>query len=134
VRQPRFELREVKRLAEEERFTLGPGPACWGALESYLGGELERYRPFARGVLGALELEDYSLARRWPEPEGTLADEYGLHLPAGPRAEYELDVGTWYVKLTVQRQRKGAQLFLLSLHPLAFEMWERNGGALRPER
>jgi hypothetical protein len=134
VRQPHFELREVKRLAEEDSFALGMGPASGGALEVYLHGELGSYRPFARGVIQALRLEDFSHSRRWPEPEGELADEYGVRLPAALREEFEVEVATWYVKVSVRSSRKVRLLFFMSLHPLAFEMWERNGGVLRPER
>jgi hypothetical protein len=134
VQRPYFDLQEVKRLAEEDRFALGPGPACNGALESYLHGEVGQYRSFVRSVIQALKLEDFSRFKRWPEPDGTLADEYGIRLPAVLLNEFEVDVATWYVKVSVQNNRKGQLLFFLSLHPLAFEMWERNGGVLRPER
>jgi hypothetical protein len=134
VQRPRYELEEVRRLAREEQLALGQGPACTGELEFYLHGEVGRYWPFARSVIEALSLEDFSRSRRWPEPEGELADEYGVRLPAHLLGEFEVEVATWYVKLTVRGGRKGQRLFLMSLHPLAFEMWERNGGVLRPER
>lgn len=134
MRRPHFDLREVKRLAQEEQFALGTGPACTGALESYLHGELGRYRSFARSVIQALTLEDFSRSKHWPEPDGELADEYGLRLPPALLGEFEVDVATWYVKVVVKNNRKGQLLFFMSLHPLAFEMWERNGGVLRPER
>ncbi|HSP80733.1 MAG TPA: hypothetical protein VLQ93_19550 [Myxococcaceae bacterium] len=134
MRRPHFELQEVKRLAQEDRFALGMGPASGGALESYLHGELGSYRPFAQRVIQALTLEDFSHSRRWPEPEGELADEYGLRLPAAVQEAFEVEVATWYVKVSVRSNRKEQLLFFMSLHPLAYEMWERNGGVLRPER
>lgn len=134
MQRPYFDLQEVKRLAEDDRFALGSGPACNGALESYLHGEGWRYRSFTRSVIQALSLEDFFRSKRWPEPDGMLADEYGIRLPAALLEEFEVDVATWYVKVSVQNNRKGQSLFFLSLHPLAFEMWERNGGVLRPER
>lgn len=112
VNLPHFDLQLVKQLAEEDRFALGSGPACVGTLQDYLHGELGR----------------------WPEPEGKLADEYGVRLPKELLEEFELDVSTWYVKVEVQKNRKGQLLFFMSLHPLAFEMHERNGGTLRPEK
>ncbi|ATB29864.1 hypothetical protein [Melittangium boletus] len=131
---PLFDLQLVKQLAEEDRFALGTGPACMGALESYLHGELGRYRPFAQEVIRLLCVEDFFRTKRWPEPEGKLADEYGVRLPRQLLEEFELDVSTWYVKVEVQKGRKGQLLFFMSLHPLAFEMHERNGGVLRPDK
>jgi hypothetical protein len=133
VRRPHFDLEEVKRLAEEDRFTLGTGKACLHALEVYLHGEFSHYHAFARSVVAALSLEDFSCTKRWPEPNGELADEYGMRLPTSLLQEFEVKVATWYVKVTVQ-QKKGRRLFFMSLHPLAYEMLERNGGPLRPER
>lgn len=131
---PLFDLQLVKRLAEEERFTLGTGPACIGTLQDYLHGDLGRYRPFAQAVIRLLRVEDFSQTRRWPEPEGRPADEYGVRFSKDLLEEFELDVSTWYVKVEVQTNRKGQQLFFMSLHPLAFVMYERNGGTLRPEK
>lgn len=133
MRLPSIDLKLVQRLAAEDRFALGGGPACLGALESYLHGELERYRPFAQAVIRELRLEDFSRSRRWPEPGGELADEYGIRLPRAVLDEFEVEVSTWYVKVTVRRGRRGELLFFMSLHPLAFDM-VRNEGLLRPER
>jgi hypothetical protein len=134
VKLPHFDLQQVKRLAEEDRFALGDGPACRGALESYLHGEIGRYRPFAQRVIRELSLQDFWRKKRWPEPDGELADEYGIRLPATLLEEFEVDVSTWYVKVSIRQNRKGQSLFFMSLHPLAFVMDERNGGPLRPEK
>jgi hypothetical protein len=133
VRLPCVDLKLVQRLAEEDRFALSGGPACLGALESYLHGEFGRYRPFAQAIIRELRLEDFHRTRRWPEPGGELADEYGLRLSRAVLDAFEVDVSTWYVKVTVRRNRQGELLFFMSLHPLAFDM-VRNGGLLRPER
>jgi hypothetical protein len=133
VRRPHFDLEQVKRLTEEDRFALGGGSACIRALEVYLHGEMARYRPFAQGVIRELSPADFSRSKRWPEPDGELADEYGIRLPATLMEEFEVDVSTWYVKVTIQHSRKGQALFFMSLHPLAFDMNERNGGPLRPD-
>lgn len=133
VRRPWFDLGEVQRLAEEERFELNQGPACIGALYIYLPSGFGQYRAFARTVVLALTLEDFWQTRRWPEPGGTLANEYGILLPRTVLEEFEPGVSTWYVKLSIRTNRRGGQLFFLSLHPLAFDM-ERNGGLLSPER
>jgi hypothetical protein len=105
-----------------------------GALESYLHGEIGQYRPFAQGIIQALRIEDFFRTKRWPEPNGRLADEYGVLLSRELLEEFELDVSTWYVKVEIQQNRKGQLLFFMSLHPLAFVMHERNGGVLRPEK
>lgn len=133
MRRPTFELSHVQRLAEEDCFALGGGRACVGALEFYLHGEVWRYRPFAQAVIRELRREDFYRSQRWPEPEGPWADEYGIRLPQAVLDEFEVVVSTWYVKVTVQRNRKGELLFFLSLHPLAFEM-VRDGGLLKPEK
>lgn len=133
MRRPHFDLEEVKRLAEEDRFALGRGDACLRALESYLHGEVGRYRAFARSVVAALSLEDFWRTKHWPEPNGEIADEYGVRLAAELLEEFEVEVATWYVKVTIQ-QKRGRTLFFMSLHPLAYEMPDRNGGPLRPER
>ena len=65
---------------------------------------------------------------------GEFADEYGIRLPALVLEEFEVDISTWYVKVTIRQNRKGQSLFFMSLHPLAFVMDERNGGPLRPEK
>jgi hypothetical protein len=134
VRQPHFDLQQVKRLAEEDRFAFGDGPACRGALEFYLHGEIGQYRPFAQRVIQELGLLDFWRTKPWPEPDGELADEYGIRLPATLLEEFEVDISTWYVKVTTKQNRKGQSLFFMSLHPLAFEMRERNGGPLLPEK
>jgi len=134
VKRPYFDLQLVKQLAEEDRFALGSGPACVGTLEGYLHGELGKYRPFAHGVIRALELRDFFQTKRWPEPNGHLADEYGVVLPVALLTEFELDVSTWYVKVEIKQNRKGQMLFFMSLHPLAFATHGRNGGELRPEK
>lgn len=103
------------------------------ALEFYLHGEIGRYNAFARSVVAALSLEDFWRTKRWPEPDGELADEYGVCLPASLLQEFEVAVATWYVKVTVQ-QKRGRILFFMSLHPLNYEMRDRNGGPLSPER
>ncbi|MCP3137184.1 hypothetical protein [Pyxidicoccus xibeiensis] len=131
MRRPWFELEEVRRLAEEDRFELNQGPACAGALNVYVLAGFGHYRTFAQAVVLTLRLEDFWRTRRWPEPDGALADEYGLRLPRALLETYEVGVSTWYVKLSVLSGRRGEQLFFLSLHPLAFDM-ERNGGLLRP--
>lgn len=133
MRLPTFELSLIQRLADEERFALSAGPACLGALESYLHGEIGRYRPFAQAVIRELRREDFHDSRRWPEPDGLWADEYGIRLPQAVLDEFEVAVSTWYVKVNAQRNRKGELLFFMSLHPLAFPMM-RNGGLLKPER
>jgi hypothetical protein len=102
-------------------------------LQSYLHGEIGRYRPFAQRVIRELSLQDFWRTKRWPEPDGALADEYGIRLPVTLLEEFEVDSSTWYVKVTLQN-RKGQSLFFMSLHSLAFEMHERNGGPLRPEK
>jgi hypothetical protein len=134
VNRPYFDLQSVKHLADEDRFALGMGPACMGALEGYLHGNLGQYRPFAQRVIRILRIEDFFRTKRWPEPNGRFADEYGVLLPRELFEEFELDVSTWYVKVEVQQNRKGQLLFFMSLHPLAFEMHGRNGGVLRPEK
>ena len=131
---PHFDLEQVKRLAEEDRFALGQGPACWKVLEVHLHGEIEHYRPFAQAVIRELGLRDFSRFRRIPEPDGPWAAEYGIQLSAQLLEEFEIDISTWYVKVTVQQNRKGQALFFMSLHPPAFEMNERNGGPLRPAK
>lgn len=132
MRPPHFDLKQVKRLAEEERFALGHGPACVRALEVYLHGEIASYRSFAQAVIRELDVGDFSDSKRIPAPDGPWADEYGIQLPKRLLEEFEVGPSTWYVKVTIQQNRKGQALFFMSLHPLAYEMNERNGGPLRP--
>ncbi|MFY0572983.1 cytochrome P450 [Cystobacter fuscus] len=94
VRRPHFDLEQVKRLAEEDRFALGSGSACIRALKVYLHGEMARYRPFAQGVIRGLSPADFWRSKRWPEPDGELADEYGIQLPVTLMEEFEVDVST----------------------------------------
>ncbi|WP_147443252.1 type II toxin-antitoxin system MqsR family toxin [Corallococcus sp. AB011P] len=133
MRPPFYKLDHVKQLIGADRFAFGTGPACIGALEAYLFGELSNYRPFAQAVIGELRIDDFWQSRRWPEPSGELADEYGIRLSPALTKEFEVKISTWYVKITVRSNRKGESLFFMSLHPLAFEM-SRNGGLLKPER
>ncbi|MFP2904684.1 hypothetical protein ACLESD_06430 [Pyxidicoccus sp. 3LFB2] len=67
MRRPWFNLEEVRRLAEQDRYELNQGPACVGALHIYLPAGFGHYRSFARTVVLALTLEDFWQTRRWPE-------------------------------------------------------------------
>jgi hypothetical protein len=124
---PRFSLEEVKEAAREDRLRLG-GSRCQEHLLQVLSTLLE-CREFAASVAQELSEGDYS---QTVEVGSDAYDEYGVRLPEALLERFGLEGrATWYVKLTLRRERGGTTLFFLSLHALERPM-HRRGGTLQP--
>lgn len=127
---PHYDLAHAKACVAAGSFKLGGRTGCIQHLEFHLHGETWRYSEFATEVFRAVAPTDFHDARRWPEPNGPVADEYGVSLPDEIVDEYGLTLRNWYLKFQMQRERKEDLVLVMSLHPLAFDM-KRLGGVLK---
>lgn len=88
---------------------------------------------FARDLLLALRPGDFSKTVSLRPPHAGAYDEYGLHLRHEVRARHGVGPVAWYVKVRLYESFTDEVVFVVSLHPLEYDM-ARAGGRLRSNR
>lgn len=124
---PHYDLAKAKACVAEDRFRLGGRNGCLQHLEFHLDGETWRYGDFVRDVFELVEPSAFHDSKPWPEPDGPIADEYGVSLTDGFVDRYGLRLRNWYLKFQLQSERKAEVVLVMSLHPLAFDMTTAGG-------
>lgn len=121
---PHYPIQDVKAAAAAERFELG-GRNLRDRLLPWLRTPLAA-RQFARSVLMELSEDDYLGSVAYA---AGVCDEYGLAISEALQATYDIaGLVTWYVKLRLEKRRRGQFVILLSLHGAERDFGRRRAG------
>jgi hypothetical protein len=122
---PRFELRLVRKAAEEDRVELG-GKRFVERLSPYVH-TFQEMREFTRAVLSELEPEDFMKSVQYGE---AVFDSYGVAISERTQEQFSVEgLETWFVKFTLEESFEGELVVMASLHAPEAPL-DRVGGTL----
>lgn len=123
----RYDLAKVHEAARDKRIELDEARA-----RDEVAKHVERFidaYPFAADVLLELRGDDFSETVELDRPHAGHYDVYGLRISDELADKHGVRPRGWYVKLRLYESWSGETVFLVSLHPLEFDM-QRVGGLL----